>query len=112
LWSKLDNKGFVSLEKWPEFEEKKINEELEEEERIVESLISDVNNILKITGAKKKLFLYSLPNENEIYQNAKELIGKRTNLEINVYSVSDKEKYDPEGKSKKAKPKKPAIYLE
>jgi leucyl-tRNA synthetase len=112
LWSKLNNKGFVSLEKWPEFDEKKIDEKLEEEEKIIEGLISDVNNILKITGIKKKLFLYSLPNEKEIYGNAKVLIEKRTNLEINVYSVSDKEKYDPEGKSKKAKPKKPAIYLQ
>jgi leucyl-tRNA synthetase len=112
LWSKLGNKSFVSLEKWPEFNEKKINEKLEEEEKTVESLISDVNNILKITGAKKKLFIYSLPNEKEIYENATGIIAKRTNLEIKVYSVSDKEKYDPEGKSKKAKPKKPAIYLE
>jgi leucyl-tRNA synthetase len=112
LWSKLGNKEFVSLEKWPEFEEKKINEKLEEEEKTVESLIGDVNNILKITGAKKKLFLYSLPNEKEIYENAKAEIEKRTALEVKIYSVADKDKHDPEGKSKKAKPKKPAIYLE
>jgi leucyl-tRNA synthetase len=112
LWSRLDNKTFVSLEKWPEFDEKKINEKLEEEEKVIESLISDVNNILRIVGMKKKLFLYSLPKEKELYFNAKDLIKKRTNLEVEIYSVTDKDKHDPENKSKKAKPNKPAIYLE
>jgi hypothetical protein len=75
-------------------------------------LISDVNNILRIVGMKKKLFLYSLPNERELYTNAKDSIKKRTNLEVEIYSVSDKDKYDPENKFKKAKPNKPAIFLE
>jgi leucyl-tRNA synthetase len=112
LWSKLENKTFVSLEKWPEFDEKKINEKLEEEEKVIETLIGDVNNILKLVGAKKRLFLYSLPNEKDIYSNARDIIAKRTNLEVSIYSVNDKFKYDPEEKYKKSKPKKPAIYLE
>jgi leucyl-tRNA synthetase len=112
LWAGLGNKTFVSLEKWPEFDEKKINSKLEEEEKIIETLIGDVNNIIKIVGIKKRLFVYALPNEKEFYSNARDAISKRTNLEVSVYSVSDKFKYDPEEKSKKSKPKKPAIYLE
>jgi hypothetical protein len=53
-----------------------------------------------------------LPNDKEIYSEAIELIKKKTNLEIFIYSVSDKNKYDPENKSRKAKPQKPAVYLE
>jgi hypothetical protein len=33
-------------------------------------------------------------------------------LDIAIYSVSDKEKHDPQKKASKAKPGKPAIYLE
>ena len=106
------NKNFISLEKWPEFDEKKINDKFEQEEKTIDDLINDINNILKIVGMKKKIFIYSLPNEKEIYKNAKEIINKKTNLEVSVYAVNDKDKFDPENKSKKAKPGKPAIYLE
>ena len=112
LWEKLGNKNFISLEKWPEFDEKKINEKLEKQEKYVENLINDINNILKIVGEKNKVFIYSLPNEKEIYKSEIESIKKRTNLDVFVYAVNDKEKYDPENKSKKAKPEKPAVYLE
>ena len=112
LWEKLGNKNFISLEKWPEFDEKKINDKFEQQEKIVEDLINDINNILKIVGIKKKIFIYSLPHEKEIYKEAIETIKKKTNLEVLVYAVNDKEKYDPENKSKKAKPNKPAVYLE
>jgi len=112
LWEKLGNKNFISLEKWPEFDEKKINDKFEQQEKTVDDLINDINNILKIVGIKKKVFIYSLPNEKEIYKEAIETIKKKTNLEVSVYAVNDKDKYDPENKSKKAKPQKPAVYLE
>ena len=112
LWNKIGNKSFVSLEKWPQFDEKKIDEQFEESEKMIDSLVNDINNILRIVINKKKVFIYSLPNEKEIYKEAKETIEKKTNLTVSVYAVNDKDKYDPEGKSKKAKPKKPAIYLE
>jgi len=112
LWHKIGNKSFISLESWPIVDEKKIDESLEQQEKTVENLISDINNILKIVGEKKKVFIYSIPNEKKIYEEAIPLINKKTNLHTSVYSVSDKEKHDPQGKAKKAKPKKPAIYLE
>jgi len=112
LWENLGNKNFVSLEKWPEFDDKKINEKFEEQEKLIENIANDINNILKIVGEKKKVFIYTLPNEKETYKNAIETIQKKTNLEVSVYAVNDKEKYDPENKSKKTKPQKPAVYLE
>jgi leucyl-tRNA synthetase len=112
LWEKFGNKTFISLEKWPIADEKKINDKLEEQEKAIESLVGDINNVLKIVGEKNKVSIYVIPKEKEIYENAVETIGKRTNLEVSIYSVNDKDKYDPEGKSKKAKLGKPAIYLE
>lgn len=112
LWHKIGNKTFISLESWPVADEKKIDENLEKQEKAVENLISDISSILKIVGEKKKVFIYTIPHEKKIYEEAVSLISKKTNLEVSVYSVSDKEKHDPQGKAKKSKPGKPAIYLE
>jgi len=112
LWHKLGNKTFISLESWPIADEKKIDENLEKQEKAIDNLINDINNVLKIVGEKKKVFVYTIPNEKKIYEEAISVISKKTNLDVSVFSVSDKEKYDPQGKSKKTKSMKPAIYLE
>jgi leucyl-tRNA synthetase len=112
LWHKIGNKTFISLEDWPVADEKKIDVNIEKQEEAIENLIDDINNVLKIVGPKKKVFIYTIPNEKKIYQEAIPLINKKTNLDVFVYSVNDKEKYDPQGKAKKTKSMKPAIYLE
>ncbi|MCK4647802.1 leucine--tRNA ligase, partial [Candidatus Pacearchaeota archaeon] len=113
LWSKLGNKSFISLEKWPVVDEKKIDENLEKQEKAVEQIIEDINYIKKLVEKKvSKGFIYVLPKEREIYFKEVDLIHKKTNLDIEIFAVNDKQKHDPENKSKKAKPGKPAIYLE
>jgi len=112
LWCKLGNRNFISLAEWPVAEEGKIDENLEKQEMAIENLIADINNILKITGEKNKVFVYTIPKEKEIYENEIDLIKKRTNLDVSVFAVNDKEKYDPQEKAKKSKPGKPALYLE
>ena len=116
LWHKIGNKNFISLEKWPVADERKINEDFEKQEQIVEKLIEDINQITRIVKEKgdrvSKAYIYIIPNEKEVYNYSAELIKKKTNIEIEIFSVNDKKKYDPEGKSKKAKQGKPGIYLE
>ncbi|MDD5700212.1 MAG: leucine--tRNA ligase [Candidatus Nanoarchaeia archaeon] len=112
LWERIGNKGFVSLAKWPEADESKIDENLEKEEKAVDKIAEDINNILKIVGAKKKVLIYAIPNEKELYANSADLIKKKTNLDVSVFAVNDKSKYDPENKAGKSKPGKPALYLE
>lgn len=116
LWEKIGNKGFISLQKWPEADESKINSEFEKEDEIIEKAISDVNNIIKIMKEKEKsvskLYLYIMPNEKKTYTDNLDEIEKRTGMKTNIFSVSDREKHDPEKKSSKAKPGKPGIYLE
>ena len=105
--------GYVSLAKWPEVEEDKIDDNLEKEEESIEKLIEDINHISKLIKKEiKKCFVYVLPKEEKIYKNNLEDISKRTGFEVKIFSLADKEKYDPENKSKKAKPGKPALYLE
>ncbi|MBA7691520.1 hypothetical protein ES703_100065 [subsurface metagenome] len=113
LWEKIGNKGFISLEKWPKVDKKKIDENLEKREQIAEKLIRDINHIKKLTRKiKAKVFIYVLPNEKMIYIENLNLIKKKTGLDINIYAVNEKGKYDPENKSKKVKPGRPGIYLE
>ena len=57
----------------------------------------------------KKIFLYIIPNELSFY-NAKE-IAVRVGKEVQVFAVNDKKKYDPTEKSAKARPGKPAIFI-
>jgi leucyl-tRNA synthetase len=115
LWHKMGNKTFISLEKWPECDESKINEKFEQEEKNVDKTVSDIINVLGIIKQKtgkesSKVYLYAIPNELGSY-NA-EAIAKRIMKEVKVFAVNDKTKYDPEGKSSKAKPGKPAIFVE
>jgi len=117
IWEKIGNKNFISLEKWPKVDESKINESLEKQEQLIEKLIGDINHVSRLINEKenkhvKKVFIYVLPNENKLFQDEKNLIKKRTNFDVEIYSVNDKNKYDPQTKSKKVKPGKPGIYLE
>ena len=104
LWEKSGHRDFISLAKWPKIEERKIDKKFEKEDEAIEKLRADIGHIKKIIGKEDcKVYVYVLPRELELY---KKMEG------IQVFSVADKGKYDPEGKSKKAKPGKPAIYLE
>ncbi len=115
LNSRLGNKTFISIESWPIADESKIDEKLEQAEKNVDKTISDILNVLNIIKEKSgkdgnKVYLYVMPFELASY-NA-EVIAKRTGKEIKVFAVNDKAKYDPEGKAGKAKPGKPAIFIE
>jgi leucyl-tRNA synthetase len=115
LWEKLGKKGFVSLEKWPEADESKINEKFDEIDKVNDNIVSDIMNILKILKEKqgkegKKIYLYAIPTEAENYNP--EEISKRVGLEVEIFAVNDSNKYDPEHKAGKAKLGKPAIFVE
>ncbi len=114
LWSKLGNKTLLSVERWPSYDEKKINEKLEALAKQVDKTVEDILNIVKIIEDKgnkaKKVYLYVLPQELSFYDSEK--LSNRVNKEVIVYSVSDKNKHDPEEKSKKVKPGRPGIYIE
>lgn len=106
LWERIGNKSFLSFEKWPGVDGEKINQRFDKEEEMVEKLKKDIAQIKKLTGKeteKTRIYVYILPNELEIY---KKVQG------VKVFAVNDKNKYDPENKSKKVRPGRPGIYLE
>ena len=115
MWEKIGNKKMVIEQKWPEFDEKKIDEKFDKAEEASLRVVSDILNILKIikerTGKEgEKVYLYIIPNEEGFY--SADLIENRTGRKVFIYKVNDKNKYDPESKAQKAKPQKPAIYIE
>lgn len=114
LWQKIGGKGLISLSKWPAYDEGKINHKFEEEDEAREKIVSDILNIVRIVEArgekKDKVYVYVIPNEKELYDE--EEISRRTGKEVKIFSVSDKDKYDPTNKSKNTRPGKPGIYME
>ena len=111
-WHKLGNGTFIATESWPEARE--ADEKVLKAEDEVRTLVDDLNNLMRIVKERKtKLYVYSMPNEAQYLKGASEFIKQRFKFdEVTVSSVADKEKYDPMKKASKAKPGKPAIYLE
>jgi leucyl-tRNA synthetase len=113
LWEKLGNNGFISLAKWPEFDSTKISEKIEKEEQLIEKAIADIRNVMKLIKATpKKVYLYPIPPEKGAFLDNKGKLEKTLQLKVEVYAPNDGNIYDPQGKAKKAKPGKPAIFLE
>ncbi len=114
IGSIIGEKNFLSLSDWPVADESKIDENIEKTEKMIENVISDIKNVKNIIKIEKpKVYLYTIPSEKMIYEQNKELIGVASGTFIQaVHAVNDKIKYDPQGKSGKAKLGKPAIYLE
>ena len=115
LWNSfIDSKTLISVSSWPVADDSKINEEIDKAEENFERTISDVQNVLKIVNDKqgkevKYVYLYVIPNELSLFN--KDSLEKRLNVKVAVFEVNDKKKYDPENKSGKAKPGRPAIYV-
>lgn len=62
LWEKLGKKGFVSLEKWPKADEKKIDPKLEMMESLVDTTTDDIREIIKLVGKKpSEIRIYTAP---------------------------------------------------
>jgi len=114
LWELIGNKPFISLESWPIYSEKLIDENLEKQEQTISNTLSDINNILSIMKEKNKeiknICVYVMPNELSIFNQ--EQLSKKIGISTKIFAVNDKNKHDPENKSKKAKPGKPGIYIE
>jgi len=117
LWHNLGNKTFLSLEPWPKADTSKLSQEIEQRELQLKTTLEDIKNVMNIIKAKqnkavKKLYLYTIPKESQFYKESKGLIEKATNLKVEISALNDKAIHDPEGRAKKAKPGKPAIFLE
>ncbi|MEA3414111.1 MAG: leucine--tRNA ligase [Nanoarchaeota archaeon] len=108
LWDKLGNKNFISNSSWPEFDENKLIVEKKEID-LTEKIIGMIKPFL---GKKvySKIYLYFVPNEFDKVN--KDKLEKEFGISVFIYNIKDKQKYDPQNKSKKARPGQPGFYLE
>jgi leucyl-tRNA synthetase len=112
LWEKLGNKGFISEAEWPKAKEatkeKTVKEDLNKKfSEYAKQIISK----LEAEGKKiSKVYLYIMPFEKA--QIDEKVISKQLTKEVKIFTVDDSSKYDPENKSKKARPGMPGLFIE
>ncbi len=72
IWSKMDEKNFVSLASWPKYDKSKINHAVEEGENLVKSVLDDTLSIVQATGiTPRKIFYYTASQWKwQVYQKA------------------------------------------
>jgi hypothetical protein len=74
--------------------------------------IRNILNILEARGEKKKkekIKIFAIPNEVEFYSGVKEKIRSIFNLDAEILSIKEASKT---GKTIKASPSKPGIFIE
>ena len=115
LWQKIGNnksgKEFISIAPWPKVEEVKIGKG--KELGVMEKIIENVSGMIKRIEEKNKVnkvYLYVMPFE--IKQIDEKKIAKALGKETKIFAVNDSGKYDPEGRSGKARPGMPGIFVE
>jgi len=114
IWSKMGKSNFVCLEKWPEFNEKKIDAEVLKQEEIFKKICDDIKQVIRLSKKNKGLYLYVV-TEKELLslQGSTGFLKKELGFEnVKVFLAKDLKKHDPENKAKRAKFGKPGIYIE
>lgn len=114
IWQKMGKDKFILFEKWPEFDLKKINEDVLKEEDMFMKICEDIKQVIRLSNKNKGLYLY--------VQTEKELIRLQQTTSflkddfgfdnVKIFKFDDVKKYDPENKAKRAKFGKPGIYIE
>ncbi len=113
LWEKIGNSGFISVSDWPKFDENKLKihkKEIDLNAKVLENVEVMIKKLEEKGNEIKKVYLYVIPFELSKY-NVK-ILEKEWGKKVAVYSVKDEKKYDPQGKSKKARPGQPGVYFE
>jgi leucyl-tRNA synthetase len=70
LWERAGNKGFISTTRWGDFNQKYIDENLEDEFEYISNVIEDIFNIKKIVKTQETtiIYLYSSPDwKTQVY---------------------------------------------
>jgi leucyl-tRNA synthetase len=114
IWSKLGNKNFISLEKWPIAEEKQIDKKIIELDNLFRKNVDDIAHVVKLAGKKENAYLYFVTDkELDYFKEYIEILKKKFEFKkLVACKTTDAKIYDPQGKTQKAKFGKPGIYLE
>jgi leucyl-tRNA synthetase len=78
IWEAMNSEGFVAFTDWPEYDEASIRRDSEEIERIIQTCVEDVQNIIKVTKiSPERIHFYTADGWKwKIYLRALELAYK------------------------------------
>jgi leucyl-tRNA synthetase len=94
LWEKIGNKGFISLEKWPKYDKKKIDVKIEAQEEVIGKTISDVRYVLqliKVDKPKKISLIIASKWKYSVFKKIKKKMDETRNVGEIIKDVMDKE---------------------
>ncbi len=114
IWNKMGKEKFVLIEKFPEFDQKKIDEEVLKQEDAFINTCEDIKQVIKLSKKNKHLYLYAQTEKELLFlQGTTGFLKREFGFgDVRVFKFDDSKKYDPENKSKRAKFGKPGIYIE
>jgi len=93
MWEKLKGRGFSSLQKWPEYDVKKINLELDYYEELTKNIIEDIREILKLVKIKKPKKINIFIAESwkfALFKKVKKELEKEKDVKKIIKKVMDK----------------------
>ncbi|MFQ5439925.1 MAG: leucine--tRNA ligase [Nitrosopumilaceae archaeon] len=89
------------------------NSETADAKKIPDFVQKTIKDLQSESGEIKQMKIKSKFNEREFLSSElSQIVKKEFGVEVNVYSESDSEIYDPKGKARHARPFKPAILIE
>jgi len=113
LWEKLGHKDFISLSSWPDYDKNKLKhskKKIDLNKKTVDNIKEIILRLEEKGRNISKVYVYVLPFELNSLDVS--LLEEGTGRKVKIYSVVDKKMYDPENKSKKARPGMPGLYFE
>ncbi len=97
IWRAIGKDTFIVLEKWPEPDIEKINEDMEKAEMIVQSLLEDVKEILRLVKHAKQIYIviaddwkYDLLKKVKDYRDSGMKLREAVRTAIREVEVPDK----------------------
>ncbi len=93
IWEKIGNKKFISLEKWPKFDAKKINPELDALDTFISNTIKDIHNISKFVKTKPKKVIVSVSEswKYKTIEKIKKTMEESYDISTIIKSAMDKQ---------------------
>jgi leucyl-tRNA synthetase len=73
LWEKIGNKQFASVQKWPEYDEKKIDKKIDAADDLIQNTISDIMSVMKLANVEKPVKIRLFTAEKWKYSFFKKL---------------------------------------
>ncbi|MFH0868114.1 MAG: leucine--tRNA ligase [Candidatus Woesearchaeota archaeon] len=94
LWEKIGNKQFSSLQKWPVYDEKKIDKKIDAEDELIQNTISDIMSVMKLANVEKPMKIKLFTAEKwkyDFFKKLKKELDKTRNVGEIIKAVMVKE---------------------